>query len=136
MAQLRITGSLTCGPAIVTDNTFPAGSSTTEFTSTPSPKPSAVDTGLPTRQVNSPSSYTTLTGVGDTDTVTKADTLYLRTVSPMLVRLTFAQTGGPDLASEVPVHGLLLVEVPTAQYLKLVEVKGAGAVEYLASGQQ
>lgn len=138
MGQLVLSGSLTAGPAIVTDTTFPGAVSTVSLTSTPEPKPSQVCSGVKARNVNSPNAFIALSGVGPTDDVTQGDTLYFRCRSPMQIRVTFANPLVPmsPLVSVLPVNGTVLLEVPQNQYITLVEVQGVGQVEYLASGQQ
>jgi hypothetical protein len=87
--------------------------------------------------INSANAFVELDGVGSTDPVTQGNFLFLRTVVPMVMRLTMADpAGGPDLVSQVPVHGLLITEFSAAGYLKLLEIKGVGGVEWFISGNQ
>lgn len=106
------------------------------FTTTPLQKQALVQTGAQVRLVTSPAAYVPLDGVGTGETVTQGTLLYLRTQlgNPMMLRLTFADA--PDLVSEVPVKGLLVVEMDEVHYLKLLEAKGSGTVEYYVSGVQ
>lgn len=136
MGQLKIDGTIIAGPAVVTDSVFPSGTKEVPFSSSPNPKPMLVDTGLGVRNVNSSSAYTTLSGVGADDDVAQGDTLYIRVQNSMLLRLTFAQSSGPDLVSVLPINGTYVMEFPSDQYLKLLEVKGVGTVEYFVCGQK
>lgn len=78
--------------------------------------------------------YQTLPGIGAVPGVTQADTLYLFSGSPILVRMTIFQSGG-DIVSVVPVDGLLIHEFPASSgYLKLLEAQGTATLEYFASG--
>lgn len=135
MNHLRFEGTLIVGPATVSDSAFPAAESTVPFAPVTSPKLSVVNTGIKHRQVNSPNAYVALSGVGTGDDVTRADTFYAKNNAPMKLRLTFAQPGTDDLVTEVPLYGTKLEEYPSDQYLKLIEIKGVGLVEYFASGQ-
>lgn len=136
MGLLTLTGSLQEQPNTLNDGAFPSGVSSLPFTlnTGASPKCANASTGIQHTTVSSPNSYVTLAGVGPTSTVVQGDTLYLRTTSPMLVRLTF-KTSGADLVSVVPVQGLLMIESSADQYVKLIEVQGSGVVEWFASGK-
>lgn len=135
MGQLSLDGSVQVGPVSSGDNVFPSATSSVNLTSYPNPKPSLVDTGFTTRNVNSPSSFLALSGVGTGDTVTKGDTLYLKCLQKMRVRVTFADTPS-DLVSVFIVVGTLVLEADQASnYIKLLEVMGTGPIEYLVSGQ-
>jgi len=102
------------------------------FTLTPSTKPYNVDTGRNNAQVNNPSAYGALAGVGAGSTVTQATTLYVRTSTTMLLRLTFGST----VLADIPILGVFVMEFDPSKPLTLLEVKGAGAVEYYAAGSQ
>lgn len=97
-------------------------------------KPFQVSTSALSMNLNTGGSYVTLPGVGAGSTVTQADTLYLFSSSPILVRLTFSSS--PDIVSVLPVDGFFMQEVDATHYLKLVETNGSGTIEYFASGQQ
>lgn len=139
MGQLMLQGSITVGPAVVTETTFPGAVSQVSLSPMPSPKPSQVDTGIKTRNVNSSNAYVALSGAGTGDDVTQGDTLYLRTRSPMLLRLTWnnpLQPGSPTVLAGIPIQGTKFEEYPSDRYLMLIEVQGVGQIEYLVSGQQ
>jgi len=86
--------------------------------------------------VSSPSAYAQLTGVGEDDTVTHANTVYLKTNSPFMVKATYDNTPDADLVAEFPVYGVWVHECGDTKYLKKLEVKGSGSVELLVSGNQ
>lgn len=135
--QISLDGTLSVGPQSPADNAFPAGTSGEPLALTPSPKVSNACTGTLVRNLNSASSFATLTGVGASDTVTKGDTLYFRSNSPVQVRLTQADPlGGSDIISIVNVYGTLLAEFNPVGYLKLLEAKGVATIAYLISGAQ
>lgn len=133
--QLTITGTLQLTPQNAQDGSFPSSNSTVPFSLNTGnqPKNSPADTGVDHRTVASPSAYTTLKGVGTDDDVTAADTLYIRTSVPMLIRCTYTGLSTP---AEEPIKGLKIIEVDPQFPLTKVEVKGSGLVEWFASGQQ
>lgn len=132
-------GSINIGPTSGGSGGFPASQSSVALASTPSPKSSSVDSGFVVRNINSPSAFVALTGVGAADSVTQCDTFTIRCQSALRVRVTFSDTPS-DLVSELVVMGTLLIEAPpqsntpAPNYIKLIEVKGVGIIEYLASG--
>lgn len=138
MSQLSLQGSITIGPQTVQETTFPGAVSTVLLSTTPNPKPSAVDSGIKSRNINSPNAFIALSGVGTNDDVTQADTLYFKCRSPLFIRLTTANPLVPmsPLVSVIPVAGTVVMEFPQANYLLLLEVQGVGQAEYLVSGQQ
>lgn len=133
--SVSLTGTLIAGPGTVTESSFPGGVTNIPIALTPPAKSFNVDSGG-TRSVSSPSAYVALTGVGVADTVTQGKFLYLRTSTPMLVRLTTVNPPGADVVSVVPVQGLLVLEFDPAKYLKLLEVQGSGVVEWFVCGEQ
>lgn len=136
MGQIKLDGSLSIGPVSSGDNAFPASTSLVQFASFPNPKPSLVDSGFTVRQMASPSAFVQLFGVGEDDAVTQADTLYFKCQQKMRVRVTFADTPD-DLESELVVVGTLVLESDqSTNYIKKLEVKGTGPIEYLVSGQR
>ncbi len=139
MGQLVIDGTITIGPTSGGSGGFPVSTSSATVASTPAPKSSSVDTGFTVRNIATPNAYIALTGVGAADSVTQCDTFTIRSQSALRVRITFSDTPS-DLVSELVVMGTLLIEAPpqsntpAPNYIKLIEVKGAGIIEYLASG--
>ena len=82
--------------------------------------------------------FAALSGVGTGQTVTKADTLYLRSNGPLLLQLTCLDgtgTNTPDTPIVVPCAGLFLAEFSSGRELVAIEAKGSAQIEYLASGQ-
>ena len=131
---LQLTATLMAGPQGSSDCSFPSGVSTVSFGLLPSTKSAGVSTGLHNKSVNSASSFVALDGIGSAETVTQGNTLYLRTTTAMQIRLTMQPASGPDVVSIVYVQGAMLLELPSTNYLKLLEAQGVGTVEYLVSG--
>lgn len=131
---IDLSGTIIAGPQTVVDSTFPSMQSTAGLHTTPSPKGWNVCTGLLSRNVNSPSAYVPLNGIGPTGDVVNADFLYLRSNATLKLRIT--QTDGlGTLVSEQYFSGLKIIEFPSTNCAVLVEVKGTATIEYLASGQ-
>lgn len=91
-----------------------------------------IASGVLTRRV--PAAYEALSAIGVNRDVPKADTLYLKSDSAILVRLTRDDGAGGSVITVEPVHGLLILETPADRRITLVEVQGSGVVEYFASG--
>lgn len=137
MGVLKIDGTVTAGPESSGGSAFPSSSDQMQLQSTPNPKPMQACTGTIARNFNSPNAFTTLTGVGASDTVTRGDTLAFRCNAPMKLQMTFADPdGGADIVSVIPVYGMNVMEFPSNGYLKLLQLKGSGPIEYLVSGLQ
>ncbi|GAC1475634.1 MAG: hypothetical protein PVSMB8_00440 [Vulcanimicrobiaceae bacterium] len=136
--QLKISGTVELTPQTVSEGGFPAGTFTTPFTSLPIVK--FAGSSFSARPiVNSPGVYIVLPGVGAASpaTVTNGTTLYFRSASPMLLRLTVKNPLGADVVeSDVGVYGLYVREFPADRYLKLFEIQGSGEIEYLVAGPQ
>lgn len=139
--SVTLLGTLTAGPHGVCEGGFPSGLLQVSFGlfgSCPGAgtKPAAKKFWTNT-DVNSPSVFVALDGVGAGQSVTKANTLYLRTTAQMKVRFTLADpSGGPDIVSILPLQGLHISEYPSLGYLKLMEAMGVGGVEYFVSGNE
>lgn len=139
MGQLQLSGNLTSGPPqgaefsqgrmmINIALALKGGAGCKAFGSA---------TGVQTRNLNSPSAYVVLSGVGPDDTVTRGDTLYVFAPQPILVRITTDDGVGGDVVSVLPLDGLMILEINQVRYLKLLEAQGAcNGVEYFVSGQQ
>lgn len=135
--QASLVANFLAGPSAVSDNQFPSGVTTIPFGLNPPLKQFGVDTGVMRPTVNSPASFFTLGGVGPTSDVTAATTLIIRTATPMLIRSTYQNpAGGADIVSVEPINGTKLCEYPPNGVLKLLEIQGAGQIEYYASGLQ
>jgi hypothetical protein len=129
---IRIDGALTVGPPEVSECGFNSVVLKEPLHTTPDPKSSVVDSGMPTVNVNSPSSFVTL----PTSQVTQGDTLYVKSQNPVLARVTFYNPIVPSAptVSVFPLCGRMLMEIPQASYLYLLEVQGVGQIVYLVSG--
>ncbi len=132
---VTLQGTLLAGPAKGSSAGFPTGLVNAEFTLRPSSKGAAVSV-YDVRNLSSPSGFLTLRGVGAGETVTQATTLYLRTESPMQVRLTYDDGSGGSRTATLDVEGLCILEAPSTKFIKLLEASGVGVVEYFASGNQ
>lgn len=111
---------------------YPSTISNIAFGTTPPELPAGVIVSH-AKQVNSPAAFVTLDGIGSGATVTQGNFLYVKTNAAMQLRLTFADAG-PDIVSILQVAGPLVFQIPASGYLKLLEAKGVGAIEYLVSG--
>lgn len=130
MAQITIEGALTVGPTAAGSG-IPALIDTVSFATTPNPKSIQVYTSK-AQNVQS-AVYVTLSGVGLTDTVTRANCLYVKTSSAFKLRLT--QVDLPtNLVSELYISGLTILEFPEEHALIKVEVFGSGILEMVAAG--
>ena len=129
-SSLQFNGALILGPPSAGDCGFSDGTFSQSFGFT---EPAAVS-AQHTKNVNSPSAFVALDGIGVT--VTQATFFFLKTASVFIVRITYKPLSGPDVVSTIPVMGPMLVKTPSDQYIKLVEVQGSGAVSYLATGNQ
>jgi hypothetical protein len=135
MGQVSVSGSITLGPSSGGDGSFPASQDTVPLALSQPTKQAGAMTGCMSRQLNSPSSYVTLSGVGATDTVTRCDFLYIRSDAPIKVRVTQVDpAGGADIVSELNLQGPWTHEFPANGYVKLVEAKGSARIEFAFSG--
>ena len=100
------------------------------FQLNPDPKGYTTTTGASTSTLNSPSSFQALGGVGATAQVARAHTVYLRTMQPMTVRLTFVDT----TQSVEKFSGLKVLEPMPGNEVTLVELEGSGTFEFCAWG--
>jgi hypothetical protein len=136
---VTLLGNLTAGPQGVCEGGFPSGVLQVAFGLAGSCPGAGTKPALKkfwtSQDVNSPSAFVALDGIGPGQSVTRANTFYLRSLSAMQLQLTFLDPGGgADIVSIVPVQGLLILEPSETGALKLLEAKGAGKVEYFASG--
>lgn len=88
------------------------------------------------QSVNSPASFVALPGVGSSGNVTQGLFLYLKCPQRIMIRLTQKGTAtlDPDIVSTFPAQGMVLMQFPIENPLKLLEVQGIGPVEYLVAG--
>lgn len=141
-SQLLVSGSITQGPQSVTGTTVqatavgtvPAGVTQIPLLLTPSPKQSSRRSSG-NKVLASPGSFQTISGLGATDDVTTADTLYIKADGPVQLQLTQQNlnTGSP-VVSVVNLYGTMLLELPTGGYLTGLAAQGACNLEYLFSG--
>lgn len=117
--------------------TFPGTTFAAPLLLRTNPKGFNCATGILQRQIaTNVGVYATLSGVGATDTVTKGNTLYLKTNSTLLVRLTTDDGVGGSVTAVIPVSGFCMLEFDDSKYLKLVEVSGSALLEYFVCGLQ
>lgn len=137
MGRAILTGNLTAGPTAVTEGVFPSMRADVQlaFIDGSQGKSAERMTGVLSRQINSPSAYVPLQGVGPTDTVTQGNTLYLKSNAPVNIRITQDDgSGGTDVTEMLGVHGLVVREFSTIYPLELVEIQGSATIEYFFSG--
>jgi hypothetical protein len=134
LGQISLSGAFTAGPPTAGEGTFPGALLNVPLSLTTTPKQYGVATGVLTRLLASPSSFVTLDGVGAAATVTKGDTLYLKSSGSIDLQLTLDDgVGGSTTA--VVTGRLFIIEFDTVKFLKLLEAKGSATVEYFVSGQ-
>jgi hypothetical protein len=132
-------GSLSVGPDVVSDSSFPSGTHTEPLSLAPQKKLVNASTGTLERNLASAGSFATLSGVGPTDTVQQGTLLYVRVAggSGFQIRLTLQDPGGgSDIVSILPIDGTQMFEFPSNGYLKGLEAKGNGKIVYLIAGPQ
>ncbi len=129
---VSLKGNIIAGPPRSSCNAFPSGLFNAAFELRPPNKSAPVSTHN-TPSISSAAAFVELSGVGTAQSVTQATFLYLQTNAKMLVQLTQEGDSG-DEVSVLYVDGLLILEFPSANYLKLIEAKGVGVIEYFASG--
>lgn len=130
MPNVTLKGTLASGPQTASDTTIPSGVTLVDFSASKSNPTQASG-------IVSPADGAAFHALGGIDAtigpVKQGVMLYLRTSAPMEIRLTQYNALG-DTVQIVKVQGLCIIEFDPTQYLKLVEVKGVGNVEYLALG--
>lgn len=129
---------MTVAPQSVSDpsSTYPLGTGSTPLTFNPAAKIANVNSGFGSTNVNSPSSFQALSGVGPTDDVTQGNLLYIRTRSLMQVKLTFNNPLGGTTTAINQINGMCVMEIDPTAYLVGISVQGVGAVEWLVTGNQ
>jgi len=132
---VELSGSIDGGPTQVTDQSSPTATFSARLGLNAGNKTYSAATGVLVRQLASPSSYTTLDGVGSGKTVSKGTFLYVRSVGgPLTLRLTTDDGSGGDVVAVVPIQGPMIIEFPDSNPLKLLEAKGSIGLEYLVTG--
>lgn len=126
--------TLVGGPGVGSDGSvFPSGFSDIKLDLNPAQKSYQVTSGRQLANINAPVTPQALSGIGAGQSVTQATTLYMRSISPFLVAVTYTGVAG---AQSFPLLGLLILEVNPANPITGVTVVGAGQLEYLAVGPQ
>lgn len=129
---VTVKGTLLAGPPKSSCNGFPSALVNAAFELTPPNKSAAVSCyGSP--NVNTPSSFVELDGVGPGNTVTQGTFLYIRTTGPMTIRITQG-SGGGAVVSTLLIQGLYIQELQAGTPLTLLEAQGVGVIEYFVSG--
>jgi hypothetical protein len=142
MPGVTLEATLVETPPSASDGTcFPSTSTSIPFALNTAPQPKQVQasTGRILRTINSPSSFVTLEGIGASDSVTNASTVYVRVrCGSFQLRLTFHNPAGSPIVSIIPFAGIFVFEPDVAgQYnVTLAELMGVGQVETYASGLQ
>lgn len=134
MGQINLQGSLNGGPAAASSDAFPGSTLNIPISLRSSPKGFNAATGVLQRQVAA-SSYLTLHEVGSDGSVTKANTFYIKSNGPILLRCTFDDGSGGNIIAVEPINGIIIKEVDDTKFLKRVEVQGNSLIEYFACGQ-
>lgn len=136
MGQIKLEGALIAGPPTATD-ILPASITTYPLAfSGGNSKSFSVGTGVLTRTLNSPNAYVEFPELGTNAAVSRGNFFVMRCDAAMMVKITTDDGIGGDEVAVVPVQGLAVLEFPDAKYLKKLEVKGSGKLEYLISGTQ
>jgi hypothetical protein len=139
--QLLLSGTLTVTPPNVVGTPtsaflsgfLPKGTSQIPISSTPSPKQSVKMSGG-NKSVNA-SSFQTISGLGATDDVTTADTIYLESDAIMQVQITQQNpAGGSPIVAVLNLYGSMWVEFPATGYATGLAAQGVGNLEVLISG--
>ena|ERR1700729_236133 len=125
--------ALTAGPNLCSDGSvFPSGATSIQLDLNPAQKGYQVGTGRQLLNVNTQSPQA-LSGIGAGQTVTQATTLYMRSVSPFTVQVTYTGVSGTQ---PIPLNGLLVLEANPSNPITAVTVVGSGQLEYGAWGNQ
>ncbi len=139
--QLLLAGSITVSPQSVVGTTLsssplgtvPAGVTQIPFSATPSPKPSS-RMGGGSKVLSSPSAFQTISGLGPTDDVTTADTIYVKSDAPIQLQLTMQNLIGGTVVSVVNVYGTFWIELPPNGYATGLAAQGNANLEVIISG--
>jgi len=131
--QVVLTAQLVIGPGQVSDSYFPSGSTTIPIFLNPTPKTYAVDTGPQRPQVNSPSAFVALSGIGSGQTVTQASYFYFRCQTPVQLKITYLGDATQYIRY---VNGVVMEECDPTHPITSVQIQGSGQVEYWACGLQ
>ena len=132
MGQLDLTAQLVATPQCGSGS-FPSGITNVNFGLYPpcNGKAYSVSTGVQVANVNSPSAYAPLGGIGSGGPVTHCNTLYLRTTTAVNVQITFATSATATIPGLL---GALLLESGVGDEITGVAIEGSATVEYAAFG--
>lgn len=132
---LKLTGSLSAGPATAADS-FPSMQGTTPLALLNGSAGKSFGSAFPTisQNVNSPGAFQALPGVGPGQPVPLGTACYFKSSQPMQVELTMVDLPA-DLVSVLWVQGLGgIIEFPQSHELIGLRVKGTGIIEYMVVG--
>jgi hypothetical protein len=140
--QLILSGTLSVTPPSVVGTPtssfpfgfIPKGTSQIPLATTPSPKQSVKMSGG-NKSVASPGAFQTISGLGATDDVTTADTVYIESDAIMQIQITQQNpAGGSPIVSVVNLYGTMWIEFPATGYATGLAAQGTGNLEVLISG--
>ena len=131
MGTLTLSGNLVSGPKSGSDAaSLPRSVTTIPLLTLAATLGWTVESGTSTRVVASPSSFVVLSGVGATDTVTKAKFLLLFTSAPIDVKFTLEDASTPVIT----INGVSIIQFSDSKRLTGLSVQGAGTVEWYLCG--
>ncbi len=134
MGIAELSGNLRAGPS-QGGETFPSSSADVPLQLLSKQKAFNAATSVLVRQLNAASpAFVALDGLGPTETVTKGTLLYVRTQSPIVLRLTTSNPPGADVVAVVPVLGTVIMEFPDVRCLVLLEAQGTAMIEHFVCG--
>jgi hypothetical protein len=134
MGQINLSGSLSGGPAVGGENTFPAAQFITPLKLSSNHKSFTAGSGLLTRQLSDDAVFVPLAALGAAGDVTRANFLYLRANGDYQLRITQDDGVGGTTVQTLQCRGLFVCEFPDALAAVLVEVAADATIEYLVSG--
>lgn len=134
MGVLKVSGTLSAGPASVSEGGFPSLTSGCPLSllAGTAGKTYGAGTGIQSQNVNSAGAFVALVLGG----VATGTALYFKCAGPMQLELTMADTPA-NLVSVIHVQGLVgPIEFPQSHELLGLRVKGVGQIEYMVVGNQ
>lgn len=132
---VQIAGQLLAGPQAASDTAFPGAIANVPLQLYPNPRPYNVATGVMLRTIaTSVGVYVSLDGVPNT--VQQGTFLYLRALSPLLIRRTRIEPSSSNVVTIDGIQGIFMMEYDPLRPLILLEASGSGQLEYFVSGNQ